>query len=105
MVDLSVATVQRIYDGPLSLDVADDVARLTLNRPEGNALSPELLATFEATWPAIEADAAIRVAIITGAGKRHFCTGASVNSLTPTRMRGDSVSRSSAVRTRSHGWR
>jgi E-phenylitaconyl-CoA hydratase len=67
---------------PLLMAVDDGVAVLTLNRPhEGNALSPALLLALEAAWQRVEADESIRVAIITGAGERHFCTGASVQAL------------------------
>jgi E-phenylitaconyl-CoA hydratase len=66
----------------LLVDVRDGVACLTLNRPdEGNSLTPQLLSSLEDTWQRVEADPAIRVAIITGAGERHFCTGASVSTL------------------------
>jgi enoyl-CoA hydratase/carnithine racemase len=66
----------------LLFTVDEGVALLTLNRPhEGNALTPALLAALEAAWQRVEDDPAIRVAIITGAGERHFCTGASVSTL------------------------
>jgi E-phenylitaconyl-CoA hydratase len=58
------------------------IALLTLNRPhEGNALTPTLLQALEHAWMRVEQDADIRVAVLTGAGTRHFCTGASVQSL------------------------
>ena len=70
--------------GPLLLEVDGRVATLTLARPErGNALSPELLVALEEGWARVEGDADIRVAIITGVGERHFCTGADVGSLKP----------------------
>ena len=69
-------------DAPLLFAVEDGVALLTLNRPhEGNSLSPDLLVALEAAWARVDADATIRVAILTGAGERHFCTGASVGAL------------------------
>lgn len=67
---------------PLGLEIADGVAVLTLDRPErGNALDPSLLKALEAAWPRLEADADVRVVILTGAGERHFCTGADVSAL------------------------
>ena len=58
------------------------VAVLTLNRPaQGNSLTPEMLIALEEAWERIENDANLRVAIITGAGERHFCTGAAVGAL------------------------
>jgi len=67
---------------PLLVEVKDSIAIVTLNRPhEGNALTPQMLIELEAAWARIEEDAAIRVAILTGTGERHFCTGASVGKL------------------------
>lgn len=67
---------------PLLYEVRDGIALVTLNRPqEGNALTPRMLVALEQAWARIEDDAAIRVAIVTGAGERHFCTGASVAKL------------------------
>lgn len=66
----------------LLFDVDEGIATLTLNRPqEGNALTPALLVALEDAWNRVERDDSIRVAIITGAGERHFCTGASVAAL------------------------
>jgi E-phenylitaconyl-CoA hydratase len=66
----------------LLFGLEDRVAILTLNRPaEGNSLTPELLIALEEAWRRIENDDAIRVAILTGAGQRHFCTGAAVGIL------------------------
>lgn len=67
---------------PLKIAIEQGVALLTLNRPEkGNSLNPELLLALEEAWRRIDTDPAIRVAIITGAGERHFCTGAAVEEL------------------------
>ena len=67
---------------PLLFEIEDRVAILTLNRPaEGNSLNPELLIALEQAWRRIESDDAIRVAVLTGAGERHFCTGAAVGAL------------------------
>lgn len=66
----------------LLIEVDDGIATLTLNRPwEGNALTPALLAALEQAWDRVESDDSIRVAIFTGSGERHFCTGASVGAL------------------------
>lgn len=68
--------------GPLAgllYDKDPPIAVITLNRPErGNALSAEMLGSIIAVWNDIRADDAIRVVIVTGAGDRHFCTGADV---------------------------
>ena len=66
----------------LLFEVENGVATLTLNRPaEGNSLTPALLVALEAAWSRVEHDEAIRVAVMTGAGERHFCTGAAVGVL------------------------
>ena len=66
----------------LLFEVTDGVALLTLNRPDrGNSLSPALLLALEDAWARVDADDTIRVAIVTGAGERHFCTGADVTAI------------------------
>ncbi len=60
----------------VELDVADGVARVTLNRPERmNAVDAATEAALEEVWDAIDGDPAIRCAVLTGAG-RAFCAGA-----------------------------
>jgi len=60
---------------PVLLDRAGDVARLTLNRPARlNAFSIDLFGALFAALDEVEADAACRVLVITGAGKG-FCAG------------------------------
>lgn len=55
------------------------VAIITLNRPErGNAMHRGMFASIRAIWEDIRADPEIRAVIVTGAGERHFCTGADV---------------------------
>jgi len=62
----------------VTLDLAPPVARITLERPEKlNALTVEMLETLAAACDRIEADRAIRVAILTGSG-RAFCVGADI---------------------------
>jgi enoyl-CoA hydratase/carnithine racemase len=56
--------------------VADGVVRVTLNRPEhGNGVVPELARDLLAALTQLELDRAVRVLILTGAG-RQFCAGA-----------------------------
>ena len=60
-------------------EVAGGVMTLTLNRPEvGNALSPELIGAMEEGLAAASTDPAVRVVVVTGAGK-HFSAGADLN--------------------------
>ncbi len=57
------------------LNIRDDVAWVTLNRPEAlNAMSPDLLAGIDAAVDGIEAAGEVRATVITGAG-RAFCAG------------------------------
>ncbi len=59
----------------LEYEVAERIATITLNRPEKlNALSARLQHELVAALKAAEADAAVRVIIIRGAG-RAFCAG------------------------------
>jgi E-phenylitaconyl-CoA hydratase len=67
---------------PLTFEVEDRIAVLTLNRPtQGNSLNPELLLALEAAWARVNQDTTIVAVILTGAGERHFCTGADVGAL------------------------
>lgn len=64
----------------LLLEIAGDVATITLNRPEKrNAISTEMIADLLAALDEVERGAA-RVAILTGAGKA-FCSGMDLDTL------------------------
>jgi enoyl-CoA hydratase/carnithine racemase len=53
------------------------IAVITLNRPQiGNALSRAMNALVRNYWEEIRNNGDIRCTVITGAGDRHFCTGA-----------------------------
>ena len=60
------------------LDVDDaGVARITLDRPEaGNSLSAEMRDHLADTFDELSATLGVRAIVLTGAGDRHFCTGA-----------------------------
>jgi len=61
----------------LLVEVADGVARVTLNRPEvRNALDEALLRELEAALRRLEDDPDARVVVLRGAGERAFCAGA-----------------------------
>jgi enoyl-CoA hydratase/carnithine racemase len=54
----------------------DGIAVVTLDRVErGNSLAPGMMRIFRAIWSEVRDDPAIRVAVVTAAGERHFCTG------------------------------
>jgi enoyl-CoA hydratase/carnithine racemase len=57
-------------------EVRDGVAWVTLDRPEVmNAFDGRMLEELSTIWRTIRADDDVRVAILTGAGDRAFCTG------------------------------
>jgi E-phenylitaconyl-CoA hydratase len=69
---------------PLDIVVEDYVATLTLNRPEAmNSIDPEMRAQLQAAWKRIKEDDGIRVAIVTGAGEKAFCTGSDLKKTMP----------------------
>ena len=63
------------------LEKAEGIATITLNRPEHlNAFSPRLLTELRAAIEEIRTEDAVRVAIITGAG-RAFCAGGDLKTM------------------------
>lgn len=61
---------------PLLYEKDGAVATITFNRPEArNALTPEMLCRLADAFVDLQADDAIRVAILTGAGDKAFCAG------------------------------
>ncbi len=60
----------------VSLQVADRVATITLDNPPVNAVSPRLIEQLHTVFDTVEADRAIRCAILQGAGAKAFCAGA-----------------------------
>jgi E-phenylitaconyl-CoA hydratase len=54
----------------------DQIAFITIDRPErGNSLTPGMHAVFKAIWQDVREDPDVRVAVVSAAGDRHFCTG------------------------------
>ncbi|MBO9352693.1 enoyl-CoA hydratase/isomerase family protein [Bordetella petrii] len=69
---------------PLDITVDEHVATLTLNRPDAmNSIDPEMRAELRAAWARINADDTIRVAVLTGAGDKAFCTGSDLKKTMP----------------------
>lgn len=67
-------------EAPVLVDIADGVARVTLNRPSvRNALNPAMLAALDAALRRLEDDVAARAIVLRGAGDRAFCAGADLN--------------------------
>jgi enoyl-CoA hydratase len=64
--------------------VDNGVLTLTLNRPQAhNALSPELLCRLIDALDTFEADPALHVAVLTGAGTQSFCAGGDLGKTLP----------------------
>ncbi|MEO3805092.1 enoyl-CoA hydratase/isomerase family protein [Nonomuraea sp. B1E8] len=64
------------------LDVDGPVAVVTLNRPAKlNAITPDMAAALRAGLDRVDADPAVRVAVLTGAGERAFCVGSDIGEL------------------------
>jgi enoyl-CoA hydratase/carnithine racemase len=60
------------------------VAVVTIDRPDqANSLDPECLIGLANAWKRINEDASIRVAILTGAGDRVFCSGMDMRKTIP----------------------
>ena len=58
-------------------EIAGGVARVTISRPEaGNSLSAEMRDHLADTFDELSATLGVRAVVLTGAGERHFCTGA-----------------------------
>lgn len=64
----------------ITLDVADGVAVLTLNRPEKmNAFTGRMMHELIAAFDITDADDNVRAVIVTGSGERAFCAGADLS--------------------------
>jgi enoyl-CoA hydratase len=72
----------------LTSEPAEGVVQVTLNRPDRlNALTPDLLGRFDAVLDDVARDPAVRVVILTGAG-RGFCAGFDLDELAGTWSQG-----------------
>lgn len=94
-----VGSTSAVSDEPIVLvDVADRVARVTLNRPQQiNALSLALRTQLPDIMAQLDADPEVRVILLHGAGPRGFCAGADIREFTPV----DSIAEARAARARS----
>ena len=86
-IDEAVVDAEPAAEPVLLRSDAEGVVGLTLNRPDQyNALSRELLARLQAELDAIKDDPAVRVVVITGAG-RAFCAGHDLKEMAGERER------------------
>ena len=66
----------------LLLEVKDQIARITFNRPNVlNALNRRTMEEFGEILSVVRADAAVRMVILTGAGEKAFIAGADITEL------------------------
>jgi len=76
-------------DDTVLLEIDDNIALLTLNRPERlNALSYALIDRLMAHLDLIEVEATVRAVILTGAGERAFSAGADIHEFSGSVARG-----------------
>ncbi len=74
----------RVSDAPtpeelVTYELVDGVARITLNSPAtGNSLTAAMRDRIPELMEWASADLAVRCVVLTGAGERHFCTGANL---------------------------
>lgn len=60
------------------------VAYVTLNRPEAmNSFDPEAMEQLKEIWTEVKNNPEIRVAVLTGAGEKAFCTGTDMKKTPP----------------------
>lgn len=76
---------EHTVDEPITREVRDDgVAIVTINDPEnGNALTGEMRDHLAATFDELAASLSVRAVVLTGAGPKHFCTGANLRGARP----------------------
>jgi len=76
----------------LQVAIDDGIARVTINRPEaGNSLTAHMRDGLADTFNELSATLGVRAVVLTGAGERHFCTGAGLGgpqNPTPARPEG-----------------
>ncbi len=64
------------------IDVKDNVATLTINRPDiRNALNEETMDEIKAGIRELDADPEVRVIVFKGAGEKAFCAGGDLNNM------------------------
>ncbi|MFI1464280.1 enoyl-CoA hydratase/isomerase family protein [Nocardia carnea] len=65
----------------------DGIAVITLNRPDRrNCLDKDIRAGLFDAWDRFERDPSLRIAILTGAGRKAFCAGGDLAEMVKTRM-------------------
>lgn len=60
---------------PITLDITDNIALITINRPSANAINKDAIEALLSLLDEIEENQTIRVVMITGQGTKGFCAG------------------------------
>ena len=82
---ISDTATEPLMSDPNLLETRDNIALITLNRPERlNALNYALIDRLMAELDAIETDVTMRAVILTGAGDRAFSAGADIHEFAKT---------------------
>ncbi len=69
----------RDVDQLIEYQIDAGIARITISSPQqGNALAPDMRDRLADRFDEASADLNVRAVILTGAGERHFCTGAAL---------------------------
>jgi len=69
---------------PILTEVREHTLLVVIDRPEAmNALDPQMTQALEKVWLDFEANDQLRVAVVTGAGKKAFSAGADLKTLLP----------------------
>lgn len=69
---------------PLLYEVREGVAIVTLNRPDAmNAIDPQTRIELREAWQRAAADDGVRCVVLTGAGRKAFCTGSDLKKTMP----------------------
>ncbi|KAF0108086.1 MAG: Enoyl-CoA hydratase/isomerase [Anaerolineaceae bacterium] len=66
----------------LLIETTDGIAVVTINRPQSlNALNSDVVAELDSALHALEADAGVKVVVITGAGEKAFVAGGDIKEM------------------------
>lgn len=69
---------------PVDFKIEEHVAYVTLNRPDAmNSLDPDSVSQLTVIWSEVRENEDIRVAVLTGAGEKSFCTGTDMKKTPP----------------------
>ena len=80
---------QMTKDAPVLVEIADQVATVTLNRPKAiNALSEDVLAALQTVWDDLAGSPDVKAVVLRGAGA-HFCAGHNLKEMNARRADDD----------------